>query len=114
MNEPQVQQPAVAVGSIFRMSWGYDQTNVDYFQVLRVTSAGVYVREIQAQVVPGTQGFMSEMVKPAPGVWQDRGIWATKPEGVFKRLLPGNMLKFSSHRAYVCNPDSQSYSSWYA
>jgi len=32
----QAQPVAVAVGDVFKASWGYDQTNIDYYQVVRV------------------------------------------------------------------------------
>jgi hypothetical protein len=38
----------VKVGDIFRSSWGYDQTNVDYFQVIEVKNKTLTVREIGA------------------------------------------------------------------
>jgi hypothetical protein len=41
------------VGSIWHTSWGYDQTNVEYFQVVRESKASVWVREIAATVVDG-------------------------------------------------------------
>ena len=36
----------VNVGDIFRASWGYDQTNIDYFQVVAVRGQMMDVREI--------------------------------------------------------------------
>ena len=30
----------VAVGDVFIESWGYDQTNVDYFEVVSITKSG--------------------------------------------------------------------------
>ena len=38
----------VRVGSIFRSSWGYDQTNVDFYEVTSISAAGktVTVRQI--------------------------------------------------------------------
>lgn len=35
-------------GHIYRTSWGYDQTNVEYFQVIKRTPATVTVRRIGA------------------------------------------------------------------
>ena len=53
----------VAVGDVFRCSWGYDQTNIDYFQVIEVSGAYVTVREI-GQMAEET-GFMSGNCVPA-------------------------------------------------
>ncbi len=55
----------VAVGDVFRCSWGYDQTNIDYFQVIEVCGAYAMVQEI-GQMSEET-GFMSGNCVPAVG-----------------------------------------------
>ena len=42
---------AVAVGDVFKSSWGYGQTNVDFYQVTALTKKGVKVREIAGREV---------------------------------------------------------------
>jgi hypothetical protein len=54
----------VKIGQIFRRSWGYDQTNVDYFQVVALKAKTVVVREINHAQVKGSEGFMSCNVVP--------------------------------------------------
>jgi hypothetical protein len=54
----------LTVGTILYYSWGYDQTNIEFFQVIRNTGKSVIVREIASESVEGSQGFMSEQVKP--------------------------------------------------
>lgn len=51
------------VGDILYTSWGYDQTNVDFFAVTRVNGKRVWVRKI-AQDSEST-GFMQEKCWPA-------------------------------------------------
>ena len=41
----------VAPGDIFYCSWGYDQTNVDYYQVVRVTNSKAEVLPIGSTCV---------------------------------------------------------------
>lgn len=43
--------PTANVGDIMYTSWGYDQTNVDFYQVVRVRGRSVYVCEIGARYV---------------------------------------------------------------
>lgn len=57
----------IGVGHIFRYSWGYDQTNIDYYQVVAKRGQMVTVRAISQSVVPGSEGFMSERVEPRIG-----------------------------------------------
>lgn len=40
-------------GAIWRTSWGYDQTNAEYWQVVRATKASLVLRRIAAEVRDG-------------------------------------------------------------
>ncbi len=119
----------IKVGQIFSMSWGYDQTNVNYFQVTRTSDSGVWVREIGAVSVPGTQGFMCENVKPAKDKFLDRSQWCGGFDGgnpeTFRRVVvlgPTNYRKesepcFNFKGRYVAFPirgEGETYNSWYA
>lgn len=45
----------VKVGNIFSVSWGYEQTNVDFFQVIAlVGTSSVRVREVYLQITKET------------------------------------------------------------
>lgn len=39
-------KPSVKVGDIFVCSWGYDQTNVDYYKVIAVKNKSVVIAEV--------------------------------------------------------------------
>jgi len=54
----------VKAGDIFRCSWGYDQTNIDFYQVLSVAGQMATIQEI-AQEAEET-GFMSGECVPCP------------------------------------------------
>lgn len=56
----------IQVGTILNYSWGHDQTNQDFFQVLeRFGQYGVKMREIGYASVPGSdRGGMSDQVVP--------------------------------------------------
>ena len=54
------------VGSLLVSTWGYDQTNVDYYEVVKRTAACAWIRPIESEIVRAT-GDMSEIVKPCPG-----------------------------------------------
>lgn len=53
------------LGDILKATWGYEQTNVDYYQVTEVFGKSVAVREIDARVVK-TTGDMSGQCVPVP------------------------------------------------
>lgn len=47
-------------GAIFHWSWGYDQTNCDFYQVISRKGYMVTVQEIAQDTVKGSEGNMSE------------------------------------------------------
>lgn len=52
-------------GDIVVSSWGYDQTNVDYYQIVRRTDSYAWLQEIGSKVVDATSA-MSASVMPDP------------------------------------------------
>lgn len=56
----------LAVGDVLRCSWGYEQTNIDYYEVTRLIGARmVEIREIGAQ--SDSDGYMTGDCTPCPG-----------------------------------------------
>jgi hypothetical protein len=47
-------------GAIFHFSWGYDQTQCDYFQVIERRGQMVKVQRIASESVKGSEGHMSD------------------------------------------------------
>lgn len=47
-------------GAIFHFSWGYDQTQCDYFQVISRKGQMVKVQQIASRSVKGSEGHMSD------------------------------------------------------
>jgi hypothetical protein len=52
------------VGQVFYDSWGYEQTNIDFYQVIEVGKMSVKIRKI-GQVMSREAGFMCEYLMPA-------------------------------------------------
>ena len=75
------------VGDIFRASWGYDQTNIDYYQIVAlIGSHFAEVREIDQQ--SEDTGFMQGKCVPAPGQWATEADYS--PEGVTYKAEHGH------------------------
>jgi hypothetical protein len=55
----------VQLGDIFRSSWGYDQTNIDFYECTKVMGSMIEIREI-AQMRE-EKGFMTGDCVPSPG-----------------------------------------------
>jgi len=59
------------VGDLLYTSWGYDQTNVDFYEVVGLFGKrGVVIKAIAGEHVEAT-GPVSEKIKPAPGKFLD-------------------------------------------
>jgi hypothetical protein len=88
-------QPSLQIGDVLRCSWGYEQTNIDYFQVTEARGAYVTIRKIaadsedtlymQGNCVPRVGAFIGEPMR--------------------KRVQEGNRVKIYSHaNAYKVEP----------
>ena len=118
------------VGDILHHSWGYDQTNCDFYQVVEVKKASVVLRKIGAETVPGSEGFMCESLMPVKDAFITEGHHAlTKYSDAITPDNPTIFKKVSfyvkedgSLRYYIPTPygwcdlweGKPQYSSWYA
>lgn len=109
------QQTDLAIGDVLVASWGYDQTNYDYYQVTRlVGKRSVEIRELgqskvetnwlQGDCVPLKNRFIGEpMIKrvSANGSVKVRswGVWAYKKECV--KLGDIEIFKPNHYTAYA-------------
>ena len=53
-------------GDVFVSSWGYEQTNVDFYEVVKVTAKTVMLIPIERKVQ--LKGFMRYTAMPIPGI----------------------------------------------
>ena len=125
-----VNKYGVKVGDLFRASWGYEQTNNDFFQVVELVGASsVRVREVYPEIVSTkTVSSMSE----DRTIKISREILPAAPRSVFiKDQERGDLKRLKSYAAdgvsnpqfnlssfadaYYCTPgtDLTVYESWY-
>jgi hypothetical protein len=110
------------VGDIYTMSWGYDQTNVNCFQVVRVSKKGVFIREISQSTVRGSEGFMCRKVMPKKDDFIADSSWCDpKEEGfkgnveTFRKISPdGRTFNFKGRYFAEIWDGQPMYNSWYA
>lgn len=73
------------VGDILNTSWGYEQTNVEFYQVIEVKPKTITVQCICSRMVEGSAGYMSHSVMPVPDSMDAAGEEAfalrVKPSG---------------------------------
>jgi len=87
-------------GDILYSSWGYDQTNVEFYQVVAVGDATVKIREIGSKVVKSDSS--ADYVSAVPNNFQGPAMT--------KRVSPSNSIRlnsFSSARPWDGKPKYQ-------
>jgi hypothetical protein len=100
--ERKEQVAKVQVGEIYYDSWGYDQTNIDFYQITGVKGKMFEITPIAKQYcgeAPG--GSMSDNVLPVKDKFVGEPIW--------KRSL-----KMQSGCIWKTNETTKHYCSWYA
>ncbi len=76
------------VGDMLKTCWGYEQTNVEFFEVVAVHGKHVMLREVEQ--VREENGYMSGRCAPLAGCYIG--------EPIRKKVLEGNNIKFASYR----------------
>lgn len=113
------------IGDIVSNSWGYDQTNVDFYQVVGLGAKSVKLRSIGCQTVPGSEGMMCCRVMPV----KDNFLSKSTHEGHYKdgnppftKVIKGYKERNGQMRVYLhfkhgsgSKWEGESlYNSWYA
>ena len=83
-------------GDILYSSWGYDQTNVDFYEVTESLQKAVRIRQVASKVV--SSSFGSEKVVPVAGKFIGPPM--------LKRVSIGNCVKIESY-ASACKWDGR-------
>jgi hypothetical protein len=74
-------------GDILYSSWGYDQTNVDFYEVVKVLAKSVVIRKIAQKVAKSHQ--TADYVVPVPGRFEGPAMT--------KRVSPRGGVKIKSY-----------------
>jgi len=86
----------LAVGDIVYSSWGYEQTNVDFFEVVRVPSGrSAVVRKIEQDIIESAPGSMSGKTTPKPGQFEATAKEATHRAAGLHTLIGGKSARGS-------------------
>ena len=94
------------IGDLYVNSWGYDQTNVDAYQVTRLTPKKMELAPIDTAPVSGTDGFMSCKVVPVKDSFTPNGRKFLVRQATEFCLRYGWCKRHQEGRTYYC--------SWYA
>lgn len=101
----------LSVGDILFSSWGYDQTNVDFYEVVRVPSArSAVVRQIKQATTESSSGSRLGVTVPKPGEFVSTAKESIR-RAVGRHCLNGGNLTMGSLRKWDGEPKVVS---WYA
>ena len=97
---------SVKEGDIYVASWGWEQTNIDDYQVVAKKGATVTLREIAVASIEGSESFMSDRVVPVKNEFIG---------GEFKKRITGKYINIDDIRhAGPAEEGKDFYRSWYA
>lgn len=103
------------LGDIFVDSWGYDQTNVDFYQVIEIKPKSVVVREICSSQVEGTHGMDCCNVIPVKDAFTRNSEPFNKLVQVYiSNGIPQYYIKSSFGWCSLHKEGETHYNSWYA
>lgn len=103
------------VGQFLYNSWGYDQTNINFYQIVGVKEKSIILQEVCKNIVAGSEGFMCANVQPVENAFIG--------EPILKKVIVqvgynGNVSYYikAEHGCFCEYAANQQgvYSSWYA
>ena len=99
-------QENVKKGDIFVATWGWEQTNVDAYQVVEKKGATVTLREIALRTIEGSEQYMSDRVVPVLSHFIGEA---------FTKRITGRGINISDCQYASPAPEGKDfYRSWYA
>lgn len=104
------------IGQVLYDSWGWEQTNIDFYEIVEIKNKSIVIREIASKYAPSENqkgiSSMAAYVEPVPGAYVG--------EPQLKKI--NVMLSGESHSYYIKSEhgwisqyeNNPIYSSWYA
>lgn len=104
----QMQPTTLVVGDILVSSWGYEQTNVDFYQVTKIVGK----RTVEIREIGHTSEYVSGMSTMSDYVMPVKDKFISEPEK--KVVTNGSTISFNSYRSAYKWDGRKEYRSWYA
>lgn len=97
------------VGDILYNSWGYEQTNIDFYEITRMTKSSLFIRSIASELEISEFNDMAGYVKPKRGEYtgeEMRKVVQWRNGKPFIKAELGVFRKYEDKQELYC--------SWYA
>jgi len=98
----------IQVGDIFVASFGYNQTNIDYYQVVKVGAKSIAIRKVANKVVREVRG--ADYVVPVKGKFVGKAL--RKFPKVYRDEPYLNIASYASAYPWDGKPKSQTAAGW--
>ncbi|MGI6234408.1 MAG: hypothetical protein ACOYI6_04035 [Christensenellales bacterium] len=115
--QPSQNMHGVHVGDLFYVSWGYEQTNVDFWQVVELKGKQTaIIRQIYSELVEAT-GYMTGTVRPVRDAWRNERLYTVRTQA--DKYRDGNTVTMRApdlhgHTLHPVTDDCElSYSSYH-
>jgi len=95
-DEAKAFQHAAKVGDLYRTSWGYDQTNVEFFEIIEIRGKHAILRELQQ--VRETTGWEQGRCVPQSGKYVEPRYEGDKHGEPIRRLIQDGRIKIDDVR----------------
>lgn len=115
--QPSQNVHGVHVGDLFYASWGYEQTNIDFWQVVELKGKETaIIRAICSELVQAT-GYMTGTVRPVRDAWKDNELHTVRTRADGYRSDNAATMRapgLSGHMLHPTTDDRElSYSSYH-
>jgi hypothetical protein len=90
-------------GTILSGSWGYDQTNIEFYKILEVRGSKIKLVELGHETIEGSEGFMCCKVKPGGEMGSP-----------IERVVRGQGVRIDTCITLSLWDGRELYKSWYA
>lgn len=108
--EKRAWEHGLTVGTILYGSWGYEQTQCEFYEVVEVRGKSVFIRELCAEVVRANSS-MSDFRKPRPGCYFSETVLRRIPQRGYKGEPSVKLNDFCHLSPW---DGREAYCSWYA
>jgi hypothetical protein len=103
----------IEVNEIFFSSWGYDQTNINFYQVIKKTEKTILLREVEKEATAKKDDFMCGQCSPIENSFKNDKTFRVN----FKNAVGDSLLNKNdcSSKSYLDRWDGKpKYFSFYA
>ena len=101
----------IKVGDIFYTYWGYDQTNSEFYEVVKVSGSRLYLKELAHETDHSGSSWGQDKIKPIPGKYVSDEIHtaSARADGTVTNLDGVSFLDLAKYEGGYVNVTSDGW-----